>query len=59
MPWPCADFDGNGKITVADILIEIQYFRSADLTGDSNGDGRATVADILIVVSEFGVHCHR
>jgi hypothetical protein len=59
MPWPCADFNGDGKITVADILIEVQYFRSADLTGDLNGDGRVTVADILIVISEFGVSCTR
>ena len=59
MPWPCADFNGDGIVTVADILLEIQYFRSADLTGDLNGDGRVTVADILIVVSEFGVRCRR
>jgi serine protease len=58
-PWPCADFNGDGVITVADILFEIQYFQSANLTGDLNGDGRVTVADILIVVSEFGVRCHR
>ncbi len=60
MRWPCADFDGSGKVTVADIIYVVQHYRRMDdPRADLNSDGNVTVADIQISISEYNVSCTR
>ncbi len=61
----CADFNGDGIVTAADILYVVQHYGTTPTTpgwdprADLNGDGIVTAADILIVVLEYGVTCQR
>ncbi|HIO16385.1 MAG TPA: choice-of-anchor B family protein [Flavobacteriales bacterium] len=56
---PCpADLNGDGVITVADILLVLSEFGcSTACTADVNGDGSVTVADVLVILSLFGNPC--
>ena len=56
---PCpADVNGDGQITVADLLLLLSDFGCAmDCDGDVDGDGAVTVADILLVLAAFGQPC--
>ena len=56
---PCpADVNGDGQITVADVLFLLSDFGCAmDCEGDVDGDDAVTVADILLVLAAFGQPC--
>ena len=56
---PCpADVNGDGQITVADVLLLLSDFGCAmDCGGDVDGDDAVTVADILLVLAAFGQPC--
>ena len=52
------DVNGDGSITVADLLIVLSEFGcTSDCTADVDGDGSVTVADVLLVLSAFGSLC--
>jgi hypothetical protein len=59
MPWPCADFDGTGRVTIADVIYVLHQFATTDPAADLNSDGIVTVADILIALQQFGIFCTR
>jgi hypothetical protein len=52
------DVNGDGSITVADLLIVLSEFGcTSDCTADVDGDGSVTVADVLLILSAFGSLC--
>ncbi|MGB1074338.1 MAG: hypothetical protein ACPGYZ_09605, partial [Flavobacteriales bacterium] len=52
------DFDGNGIITVNDVLIVLGDFGCAGVcTADLDGDNIVGVTDILLMLSGFGQPC--
>ncbi len=56
---PCADFNGDGRVTVADILYVVSKFHTSDPAADLDGSGLVLVNDILIAVGEFSMLCTR
>ena len=48
------DFDGNGEVDVADILILIGDWGGSDPAHDLNGDGVVGVADLLELIAAWG-----
>ena len=56
---PCpGDFDGNGIITVNDVLVVLGDFGCAGVcTADLDGDGIVGVTDVLTMLSAFGEPC--
>ena len=56
---PCpADLNGDGAITVADVLIVLGEFGCpSNCTADVDGDGAVTVGDVLAILSAFGDMC--
>ena len=56
---PCpADINGDGQITVADVLLILSDFGcEMNCNGDVDGDDAVTVADILAVLASFGQPC--
>ena len=56
---PCpADLNGDGTITVADVLIVLGEFGCAsNCSADVDGDGAVTVGDVLALLSAFGEMC--
>ena len=58
-PEPCpGDFDGNGIISVNDVLIALGDFGCSGVcVADLNGDGVVGVTDILTMLSQFGQPC--
>ncbi len=56
---PCADMNGDGVVTAADIVYVVQKFGTSDPLANLTGSGLVTAADILIVVKEFGYACTR
>jgi hypothetical protein len=52
---PCpGDLDGNGWVTVNDLLAVIDAFGSNNPSGDANGDGTVNTDDILVILSAWG-----
>jgi len=52
------DVNGDGAITVADILVVLSEFGcTSDCSADVDGDGSVTVSDVLEVLSVFGNPC--
>jgi hypothetical protein len=52
------DLNGDGAITVADILLSLSEFNCvANCWADVNNDGAVTVADILELLAAFGQPC--
>ena len=52
------DVNGDGSVTVADILIIISEFGcDTSCSSDIDLDGTVTISDILIMLSEFGSSC--
>jgi hypothetical protein len=52
------DVNGDGAITVADILIILSEFGcTIGCSADVDGDGSVTVSDVLVVLSIFGNPC--
>jgi hypothetical protein len=58
-PLPCGDLDGDGRVTLADVVIEAAalVFGSRDPRFDLNQDGRVTVSDLAIVGRQVGRSC--
>ena len=56
---PCpGDINGDGSITVADILIVLSEFGcTIGCSADVDADGSVTVSDVLVVLSLFGNPC--
>jgi hypothetical protein len=55
LPSPCpADVNGDGEVDVADLLIILALWGSAEPLGDVNGDGIVDVQDLLEVLSAWG-----
>ena len=56
---PCpGDFDGDGLITVSDVLVSLGDFGCSGICqGDLDGDNITGVTDILIMLSGFGEPC--
>jgi len=53
-----ADVNGDGTLTVADLLLILSDFGCTSACGsDVNGDGSVTVADVLEFLSVFGNPC--
>ncbi len=54
------DCDGDGVVTIFDVLIVVQAFGTAagdanyDARADINGDGVCNIFDVLLVISAFG-----
>jgi hypothetical protein len=57
MPWPCADFDGDGIVLVQDILYVVHAYYTTDPLADLDGSGLVTVTDILIVLEQYRIVC--
>ena len=55
---PCGDLDGDGAVTLADIIIETSYYLQtvppAPPQADMDGDGEIDVFDIIEVILQFG-----
>jgi hypothetical protein len=56
---PCADTNGDGVVTVSDVLAIARHLgrRRFDPHYDINRDGRVTVADLLIAVRQWRTRC--
>lgn len=54
-----ADLNGDGQITVADVLIFLGDFgcMESPCIGDTDGDGLTIVGDLLILLASFGEPC--
>ncbi len=48
------DFDGDGQITPADAIYQINRLGSGDLSGDVNGDGQLDDVDVAYTISQIG-----
>ena len=59
MPWPCADFNGDNRVLIQDILYVVQRYFTTDPAADLDDDGIVTVNDILIALSQYGITCPR
>jgi hypothetical protein len=52
---PCpADFDGNGNVAVADLLVLIAAWGPGTGPEDLNGNGTINVADLLLLIGAWG-----
>ena len=60
---PCPDFDGDGAVTVRDLIEVARRMgsevgeRRYDPTFDLNQDGKIDVHDLRIVHAQFGEEC--
>lgn len=58
---PCADTDGDGSVTTADLLTLLAFFGQATAEGPSAGDldgsGDINTADLLALLGGFGSDC--
>ncbi len=59
----CPDFDGDGVVSIGDILMLIQHFGQRagsagwDQKFDLDGDGAVSIGDIVLAVNNFGKSC--
>ena len=53
------DLDGDGQVSVADVLLFLSDFGCMDApcVGDANGDGINNVDDLLLMLAHFGDVC--
>ncbi len=52
---PCVgDLDGNGLVSVNDVLIVIDSFGQSGGSGDVDGDGMVTANDLLLLLGNWG-----
>ena len=56
---PCADFNADGRVTIADILYVVGKYHTSDVRADLDASGLVLVNDILIAVGEFSTVCTR
>ena len=54
---PCADFTGDGRVLVGDIIFVVARFGTSDPVADIDHDGRVQVVDIIAVVRQYGAAC--
>lgn len=54
---PCADFNGDGTVRVADILYVVSKYFTNDTLADLNASGIVIVDDILIAIGEYFIAC--
>lgn len=47
------DLSGDGKQSLADVSVFLQYLVSGNTAGDINGDGRVSIADMSILLETF------
>ena len=56
--WEAArgDLDGDGRITVRDVLAALRILLDAgsDTAADLDGDGRVTMQDVVLILAEVG-----
>jgi hypothetical protein len=57
MPWDCADFNDDGRVTIGDIIFVIQQYFTSHPGADFDDDGNVTVTDILIAMSQYLIVC--
>jgi hypothetical protein len=63
IPLACPDFDGDGGVTVRDLVSVARRMGSSEgdrrysLTHDLNQDGRIDVRDLFIVLRQLGRDC--
>jgi hypothetical protein len=55
----CADMNGDGLVTVADIVYTVSKYMTSDPLADMDHNGVVTVIDILMVVQQYSVRCTR
>jgi hypothetical protein len=55
----CADMDGDGIVSIADILYVVQVYMTPNSLADLDQSGLVTIADILAVVRQYFVRCTR
>ena len=53
-PSDCPDINGDGVVSVADLLLVIDQWGLADSPADLNFDGIVDVFDLLTVVGNWG-----
>ncbi len=54
----CADLTGDGWITMADILLFVEYYGcTGTCAADYNSDLAVTTADLMVVLADFGEQC--
>jgi hypothetical protein len=57
MPYPCADFDGDGRVLIGDILHIVHAYFTTEAASDLDGNGIVNINDILIAVQQYGITC--
>ena len=53
-PIDCPDINGDGYVSVSDLLTVIDQWGSTDSPADVNDDGIVDVSDLLIVIGNWG-----
>lgn len=55
----CADLDGDGRITIYDLIIFNEYTgcEGMDCIADFNGDQVVNITDLFILLADFGEFC--
>jgi hypothetical protein len=48
---PSTDLNGDGRQSIADVSILMQYLFTGDLRGDLNGDGQVSLADLSLILT--------
>ena len=49
------DVNGDGLVTIADILAERNAYGTSNPTYDVDGDGKITISDIMVVMNAYGL----
>jgi len=48
------DLDGNGQVTIDDLLSLLGFWGEGNIGGDVNNDGSTNVDDLLILIGAWG-----
>ncbi len=55
---PCvADFNGDGGVTIEDLIDFMTAYENGDLSADINGDGGVTIEDLIAFLEHFEAGC--
>eukprot|EP01045_Picozoa_sp_COSAG04_P029260 COSAG04_NODE_4764_length_1904_cov_1.449307_1_plen_124_part_00 len=55
----CADINDSGEVDVADLLLLLASYGSANADADIDGSGEVDVADLLSLLAGYGSQCTR
>ena len=55
----CADINDSGEVDVADLLLLLASYGSANADADIDGSGEVDVADLLSLLAGYGSSCTR